>query len=243
VLKVGGTVVNINPLYAEEEVLRQLKDSETRVVVTLDMRSLHPKLAAIMDDAALEKVIVCRMADALPFPQKTLFPLLKRKEIASIPVDGRHVSFRTLTANDGAFRPDHDRSAYDVALLQYTGGTTARPRRNATHANLYANTMQTGDVVRPDRGRQGTILGVLPLFHVFDDRRHECRHLRKARSSFCCPVSAWTLPRQFTRSGQRCCRASRPCLPRSSAAKQLGKYDLSSLKFCLSAKARRYFCA
>src|SRR5262245_4719739 len=81
VLKTGGTVVNINPLYAEEEILRQLKDSETRIVVTLDMRSLHPKLAAVMQRAALEKVIVCRMADALPFPQKPLFQLLKRKEI------------------------------------------------------------------------------------------------------------------------------------------------------------------
>ncbi|MGH8246441.1 MAG: AMP-binding protein, partial [Gammaproteobacteria bacterium] len=115
VLKVGGTVVNINPLYAEEEVLRQLKDSQTRVVVTLDMRSLHPKLSAVMEQAGLQKVIVCRMADALPFPQKTLFTLLKRKEIASIPVDGRHVSFRTLTANDGDFGPTTIDPQRDVA--------------------------------------------------------------------------------------------------------------------------------
>ena len=58
------------------------------------MRRLHPKLAAIMDDAALEKVIVCRMADALPFPQKTLFTLVKRRN-RQHPSGRRHVSFRT----------------------------------------------------------------------------------------------------------------------------------------------------
>ncbi|MGH8248672.1 MAG: AMP-binding protein, partial [Gammaproteobacteria bacterium] len=144
VLKVGGSVVNINPLYAEEEVLRQLKDSETRIVVTLDMRSLHPKLAAVMRQASLEKVIVCSMADSLPFPQKPLFKLLKRKEIASIPADGRHLSFRLLVANDGDFRPVTIDPQHDIALLQYTGGTTGTPKgAMLTHANLYANTMQT----------------------------------------------------------------------------------------------------
>src|SRR5882724_1293935 len=75
VLKAGGTVVNINPLYAEEEVLRLLIDTDARIVVTLDVKALYPKLAVIAEHARLEKLIVCRMEDALPFPQNHLFRL------------------------------------------------------------------------------------------------------------------------------------------------------------------------
>jgi long-chain acyl-CoA synthetase len=239
VLKVGGTVVNINPLYAEEEVLRQLKDSETRIVVTLDMRSLHPKLAAVMDAAALEKVIVCRMADALPFAQKTLFTLLKRKEIASIPVDGRHVSFRTLTANDGAFRPATIDPQRDIALLQYTGGTTGTPKgAMLTHANLYANTMQTAmwfAKIEPGKER---ILGVLPLFHVF-------AMTVVMNAGISQGAELILLPRFRLDILLQAIHKKRPTLlpgvPTMFAAvigyKQLEKYDLSSLKFCLSGGA------
>lgn len=168
VLKIGGTVVNINPLYAEEQVLRQLRDSESRIVVTLDIRSLHAKLAAIVDQTALEKVIVCRMADTLPFAQKTLFLLLKRRELAVIPADGRHIFFRVLTANDGAFLPVSIDPQHDIALLQYTGGTTGTPKgAMLTHANLYANTLQTAMWFTGMEAGKERILGVLPLFHVF----------------------------------------------------------------------------
>lgn len=239
VLKVGGTVVNINPLYAEEEVLRQLKDSQTRIVVTLDMRSLHPKLSAVMEQAEVEKVIVCRMADALPFPQKTLFTLLKRKEIASIPVDGRHVSFRTLTANDGDFGPTTIDPQRDVALLQYTGGTTGTPKgAMLTHANLYTNTIQTAMwFARIEAGNE-RILGVLPLFHVF-------AMTAVMNAGISQGAELILLPRFRLDTLLQAIHKKRPTLlpgvPTMFAAiigyKQLEKYDLSSLKFCLSGGA------
>jgi long-chain acyl-CoA synthetase len=239
VLKVGGTVVNINPLYAEEEVLRQLRDSETRTVVTLDVRSLHPKLLAVMEQAGLEKVIVCRMADALPFPQNTLFTLLKRREIARIPVDGRHVSFRTLIANDGRFQPVTIDPQRDLALLQYTGGTTGAPKgAMLTHANLYANTMQTAMwFARMDIGRE-RILGVLPLFHVF-------AMTAVMNAGISQGAELILLPRFRLDTLLQTIHKKRPTLlpgvPTMFAAiigyKQLEKYDLSSLKFCLSGGA------
>jgi long-chain acyl-CoA synthetase len=239
VLKVGGTVVNINPLYAEEEVLRQLRDSETRIVVTLDVRSLHPKLSAVMEQAGLEKVIVCRMADALPFPQNTLFTLLKRREIAPIPVDGRHVSFRTLIANDGQFQPVTIDPQRDLALLQYTGGTTGMPKgAMLTHANLYANTMQTAMwFARMDVGRE-RILGVLPLFHVF-------AMTAVMNAGISQGAELILLPRFRLDTLLQTIHKKRPTLlpgvPTMFAAiigyKQLEKYDLSSLKFCLSGGA------
>jgi long-chain acyl-CoA synthetase len=239
VLKTGGTVVNINPLYAEEEILRQLKDSETRIVVTLDMRSLHPKLAAVMQRAALEKVIVCRMADALPFPQKPMFQLLQRKEIARIPADGRHVAFRTLIANGGDFRPVTIDPERDVALLQYTGGTTGTPKgAMLTHANLYANTVQTAMWFTKMEVGGERILGVLPLFHVF-----AMTVIMNAGVSQ--GAELILQPRFRLDAVLRAIHKKRPTLlpgvPTMYAAiigyKQLEKYDLSSLKFCLSGGA------
>jgi long-chain acyl-CoA synthetase len=239
VLKAGGTVVNINPLYAEEEVLRQLTDSETRIVVTLDMRSLHSKLAAVMQQAALEKVIVCRMADALSFPQKALFTLLKRKEIASIPADGRHIAFRTLVANDGAFRPVAIDPARDVALLQYTGGTTGTPKgAMLTHANLYANTMQTAMWFNRMEAGGERILGVLPLFHVF-------AMTAVMNAGISQGAELILLPRFRLDTVLQAIHKKRPTLlpgvPAMFAAingyKRLERFDLSSLKFCLSGGA------
>ncbi|MGH8248220.1 MAG: long-chain-fatty-acid--CoA ligase, partial [Gammaproteobacteria bacterium] len=239
VLKAGGTVVNMNPLYAEEEVLRQLTDSETRIVVTLDMRSLHPKLASVMQQAALEKVIVCRMADALSFPQKTLFTLLKRKEIASIPTDGRHLAFRALVANDGDFRPVAIDPVCDVALLQYTGGTTGTPKgAMLTHANLHANTMQTAMWFNKIEAGGERILGVLPLFHVFAMPAVMNAGISQGAELI-------LLPRFRLDTVLQAIHKKRPTLlpgvPTMFAAingyKRLEKFDLSSLKFCLSGGA------
>ncbi len=239
VLKAGGTVVNINPLYAEEEVLRQLRDSETRIVVTLDMRALHPKLAAVMQQASLEKVVVCRMADALPFLQKPLFTLLKRKEIASIPADGRHLSFRVLVANDGDIRPVTIDPWRDIALLQYTGGTTGTPKgAMLSHANLYANTVQTAMWFPKMEVGGERILGVLPLFHVF-------AMTVVMNTGIAQGAELVLLPRFRLDTVLQAIHKKRPTLlpgvptmfAAINACKELDKYDLSSLKFCLSGGA------
>lgn len=239
VLKAGGTVVNINPLYAEKEILRQLRDSETRIVVTLDIRSLHLKLAAVMERAELKKVIVCRMADALPFPQRSIFQLLKRKEIARIPADGRHVAFRTLVANAGDFRLVTIDPERDLALLQYTGGTTGTPKgAMLTHANLYANTLQTAMWFPEMEAGRERILGVLPLFHAFAMTVTMNAGISKGAELI-------LQPHFRLDSVLKAIHKRRPTLlpgvPTMYAAivayKQLERYDLSSLKFCLSGGA------
>src|ERR1700735_3233682 len=92
VLKAGGTAVNFNPLYADHEVRHQIDDSGARFMVTLDHVSTYPKLASMFGRTCLEKIIVCPMAGALPFPQNRLYPVVKRAEIAAFPGDDRHVT-------------------------------------------------------------------------------------------------------------------------------------------------------
>ena len=101
VLKAGGTVVNYNPLYATRELGHQIDDSETDIMVTLDVVSLYTKLGPLIGASRLRHVVVCRLADALPFPRNWLYPWVMRHEVARIPVDERHVPFARLIANDG----------------------------------------------------------------------------------------------------------------------------------------------
>ncbi len=167
VLKCGGTVVNFNPLYAEREIAHQIEDSETDLMVTLDLKILHDKMARMLTDTRLNRLIMCPMADILPFPKNVLFPILKRGEIARFPKDDRHIRFDSVVGNDGKYAPV-DVSADEIAVLQYTGGTTGVPKgAMLTHGNLYANARQS--VLwfpHVDFGNE-RMLGALPFFHVF----------------------------------------------------------------------------
>ena len=168
VLKAGGTVVNYNPLYVERELEHQITDSGTEIMVTLDLKQIYPRIEAMLGRTRLKTVVVCRMASILTPVKGVLFRVLKRSELAAIPTDGRHVDFDALLANDGDVRPVAIDPQRDVAVLQYTGGTTGVPKgAMLTHANLTANARQVAawfPGMAPGRER---MLAVLPFFHVF----------------------------------------------------------------------------
>lgn len=167
VLRVGGVVVNFNPLYTEPELEHQIRDSGTRFMAVPDVRSIHGKVQAVAASAGLEKIILCDMAGILPPLKAWGFRLLKRKEHARPESATLNVPFRTLIAN----RADPDpveRQPDDLAVLQYTGGTTGVPKgAMLTHANLAANSAQMAIHVGGERPEQERTLGVLPMFHVF----------------------------------------------------------------------------
>jgi len=169
VLRAGGIVVNYNPLYVERELVHQVKDSGTTVMVTMDLEVIYPKIAALLGKTGLEKIVVCPMASILPFPKNWLFRLAKRKDVAPIPRDDRHVAFADLVARREPIEVDPIDPKTTVAVLQYTGGTTGVPKgAMLTHANLTANAEQIARWV-PEGFLKGEprVLGVLPLFHVF----------------------------------------------------------------------------
>ena len=168
ILKAGGTVVNYSPLYSEPELLHQIEDSETDIMVTLNLTALYPKMAAMLRESRLKKLVVGTMPEVLPFPKSWLFPLFRRKDVAAVPNDARHLSFQELMNNDGDHRPVAIDPAEDIAVLQYTGGTTGVSKgAMLTHGALYINTQQTtlwmpGHVPGEER-----MMGILPFFHVF----------------------------------------------------------------------------
>jgi long-chain acyl-CoA synthetase len=168
ILKAGGTVVNFNPLYAEREIARQIEDSRTRIMVTLNIRGMYPKIAGRLADTCLERIVVGSMGGLLPWRERTLFALLRRREIADVPHDERHVKFKLLIANDGKFEPVAIDSLQDVAVLQYTGGTSGLPKgAMLSHAALYTNTHQVATWAVGAQPGQEKVVGALPLFHVF----------------------------------------------------------------------------
>lgn len=168
ILKAGGTVVNYNPLYVERELEHQIEDSGTEIMVTLDLKQIHPRIEAMLDRTRLKTVVVCRMASILSPVKSVLFRVLKRSELASIPQDGRHVDFDALLANDGVMPPVRLDPRRDVAVLQYTGGTTGVPKgAMLTHANLVANARQVQAWFPGMALGEERMLAVLPFFHVF----------------------------------------------------------------------------
>ena len=170
VLKAGGTVVNFNPLYSLDEIAFQIRDSGTKVMVTLDLALLFEKVEAMLARGILEKAVVARFPSLLPPLKSAGFKLLQRTKLANPAASSardRIVPERTVLANDGRYqRPSTTPDA--IAVLQYTGGTTGTPKgAMLSHANL---TVNVGQVIAW-RNRQATeadrILGILPLFHVF----------------------------------------------------------------------------
>ena len=169
ILKCGATVVNYNPLYVERELMHQIEDSETDIMVTMDLAFLTDKMEKMFQATRLKKVIVCPMAKILPFPKNLLYPLAKAKDIAHVKPDGHYMLFADLVNNQGRPEPVTIDTENDIAVLQYTGGTTGVPKGAVlTHGNLYANVQQTigwvGHVIDPGKD---VMMGVLPFFHVF----------------------------------------------------------------------------
>ena len=168
ILKLGATVVNFSPLYTAGELAHQVADSGTRLLFTVSAAALLPTALQVLEQSALERLVVGSVAGALPGPKSIMYRLFRRKEVAKRPDDARVTAFSQLIANEGACVAPAVDVERDVALIQYTGGTTGVPKgAMLSHANLAANARQVASL-DPEQGRGvDRILGVLPLFHVF----------------------------------------------------------------------------
>jgi long-chain acyl-CoA synthetase len=167
VLKAGGTVVNYSPLDAAQVLAHKVVDSETRLLVTLDVPTLLPQMEALLGTGRFTTLIVGGLADLAAFPAYA-----DLGTGGAVSQEGR-VPFQALLANDGAYQPHPiGDPAATIAVLQYTGGTTGLPKgAMLTHANLTAATSQFMETTKVDPpvlvpGEERTLL-VLPLFHIY----------------------------------------------------------------------------
>lgn len=162
-LMAGGIIVNMSPLYSVAELAHQVSDSGARVIVTSDVPQLMATATALLEQGLIDRIIVGALSRWLPPVKRTMYRLLKRKDIAPLPDDPRYLA---LDAVAGTFRP----VAIDpgeIALIQYTGGTTGVPKgAMLSHQNLSANARQV-HAIDPHPGQADRIVGVLPFFHVF----------------------------------------------------------------------------
>ncbi len=166
-LMAGATVVNFSPLYTIAELEAQVEDSGTDTLFTLSAAALLPTALKVLDGSSLGRLIVGSVAGGLPKTKSLLYRLFKRREVAPLPDDPRVIRFSALTDNDGRPEPVAIDPETDVALIQYTGGTTGTPKgAKLTHQNLTANARQV-NAIDPDHEAEDRILGVLPFFHVF----------------------------------------------------------------------------
>lgn len=238
ILKLGATVVNYSPLYTVAELAHQVADSGTRALFTLSASALLPTALKVLDESALERLIVGSVAGALPPVKSLLYRLASRRDISARPADPRVTAFSSLIANDGAHaRPTID-PADHVALIQYTGGTTGVPKgAMLTHQNLSANARQV-NAVDPQPGAEDRILGVLPLFHVF---ANTCVLNRTIVSGGCIIM----LPRFNASQALSAINSARvtslPGVPTMYQAlldnPKVGRTDFSHLRVCISGGA------
>jgi len=168
-LKAGATVVASNPLYSPRELEFQLKDAGAQTIVVLSV--FYRKVAELRERAGLKNIIVTSIKEHLPFVSRTLFTLARdKKEGHRVSIAGDRYArlLSGILARYPAQPPPVKVEADDVALFQYTGGTTGTPKAAvATHFNLVANTLQL-KAWRPDMKVAGEItLGVMPMFHVY----------------------------------------------------------------------------
>jgi long-chain acyl-CoA synthetase len=174
-LRTGARLVMLSPLDAEAELAYKLKDSGARTLVTTDIAPLFAMALRLLDAGHVARLIVC--------PEAALGPV--KGEVPTLPVPDRPdvvawPAFARDAAPPASWPP---LAPSDIALLQYTGGTTGRPKGAIlTHANLtaavsifdawYAGWSSTAGAV-------DKVIGVLPLFHIYALTVVLLRHLKR----------------------------------------------------------------
>lgn len=166
-LMAGAIVVNFSPLYTAAELEHQVEDSGTKILFTLSAKALLPTALEVLEHSSLETLIVGSVAEMLSPVKSLLFRWFKASESVALPDDPRVIRYDHFMANKGACVVAEIDPVNDVALLQYTGGTTGTPKgAMLTHQNLTANARQA-QAIDPRQHEADRIIAVLPFFHVF----------------------------------------------------------------------------
>lgn len=240
-LMAGGIVVQVNPLYTERELAYQMKDSGAKFIVCLDI--LLPRVSKVKEETDLEHIIVTRIADYLPFPKNLIYPFIQKREYNIVvkveETDDTHVWKNVIANSPAEYQEVEIDPEEDLALLQYTGGTTGFPKGvMLTHYNLVANVqMAKAWISKAERDKE-VVLGVLPFFHVYG-------MTTVMNLSIMYGAKMILLPRFDAGQVLKTIQKHKPTLFPGAPTIYIGllnhpdfeKYDLSSIKACISGSA------
>ena len=239
VLKIGATVVNYNPLCSIGQIAQQIRDSGTETMITLDLKAIYRKVEKAFGQSPLERIVTCSLRRSMSMTEGVKLALSFRREVEKIPEDSRHVSFDTLSDNDGAFLPVEIDPRKDIAVLQYTGGTTGLSKAAMlTHANLFCNAVQTEMwAIGTEYGKE-RILAVLPFSHAFGMSA-------VMNVGLVLGAELIVLPRFKVQDTLEAIQRSRPTIfigvptmfSAIIASPDVGRFDLSSLVLCIAGGA------
>ena len=168
ILKIGAIAVMNNPLYSDRELVHQFNDSGARMLITLDL--LANRMIDLRPQTTVRQIIYTSIGDYLPLPKRLLFPLVaKRKRLAADVKPATDVyRWRELMARAAPEPPAPRVSPGDIAMYQYTGGTTGITKgAMLTHQNLSCQVQQASAWFPTFADGAEIMLGALPFFHVF----------------------------------------------------------------------------
>ena len=241
ILMAGGIVVQTNPLYTERELEFQMKDSGAIAIVTLDI--LYPRVSNVMARTDLKNIIVTAIKDYLPFPKNLLYPFIQKKQygiVVNVKQEGNtHLLteiLKTLPQELIEHEFDFDE---DLALLQYTGGTTGFPKGvMLTHRNLVSNAAMCQAWLYKSRPGEESVLGILPFFHVYGMTTVLILSVMQAQKMI-------LLPKFDALTTLKTIQKQRPTMFPGAPTIYIGllnhpdlkKYDLSSIEACISGSA------
>ncbi|RKQ37949.1 long-chain-fatty-acid--CoA ligase [Oceanobacillus halophilus] len=169
-LMAGGVVVQTNPLYTERELEFQLIDSEAKFIICLDI--LVPRVTNVRGRTHLEHTIVTGIKDYLPFPKNLIYPFIQKREYNMVvkveQTEDTHVWKHLMEMAATDYLEPEIKPKEDLALLQYTGGTTGNPKGvMLTHYNLVSNVQMCEAWLYKTKDSRQSTLAVLPFFHVY----------------------------------------------------------------------------
>jgi long-chain acyl-CoA synthetase len=162
--RIGAVPVMNNPLYTEHELAYQLNDSDSKVLISLDL--LFPRALRLKETTGIQSIIACHVNDFLPFPSNKLLPYIQGDLFYKIPKEPGMYEFLPLL-NQYPDTPVANAAQWEeVGALLYTGGTTGVSKGvMLTHANISCNTQQLRAWFPDAKDGEESMLAVFPFFH------------------------------------------------------------------------------
>ncbi|MFJ7991050.1 long-chain-fatty-acid--CoA ligase [Peribacillus frigoritolerans] len=242
ILMAGGVVVQTNPTYTERELEYQMKDSGAKMILVMDI--LFPRVSAVASRTDIEHIIVTAIKEYLPFPKNLIYPFIQKKQygiVINVEHEGNHHLFseimkRKITEEVETVPIDVNN---DLALLQYTGGTTGFPKGvMLTHKNLLANTKMCNAWLYKNKRGEERILAILPFFHVYGMTTVLVLSVMEGNTMI-------IMPKFDVEATLKTIQKQKPTMFPGAPTMYIGllnhpdiaKYDLSSINACISGSA------